>query len=158
MTDQTDTLINTFCFALALFYLLFQCLRLFYPKWALRFEGKYREVQERMRAAGVFLSEKELMRAVPVDAAVRGLLKGNITDEPGIICRSAFRRALAVTSFAVIFMLAMTFGYTDKPEAASYASDMVLVAIGLTLSAVARYRMLLVVTYIAERISEKTKA
>ena len=35
---------------------------------------------------------------------------------------------------------------------------MVLVAIGLTLSAVARYRMLLVVTYIAERISEKTKA
>mgnify|MGYP006874601758 CR=1 FL=1 len=55
-------------------------------------------------------------------------------------------------------MLAMTFGYTDKPEAASYASDMVLVAIGLTLSAVARYRMLLVVTYIAERISEKTKA
>ena len=151
MTDQTDTLINTFCFALALFYLLFQCLRLFYPKWALRFEGKYREVQERMRAAGVFLSEKELMRAVPVDAAVRGLLKGNITDEPGIICRS-------VTAFAVIFILAMTFGYTDKPEAASYASDMVLVAIGLTLSAVARYRMLLVVTYIAERISEKTKA
>ena len=111
-----------------------------------------------MRAAGVFLSEKELMRAVPVDAAVRGLLKGNITDEPGIICRSAFRRALAVTAFAVIFILAMTFGYTDKPEAASYASDMVLVAIGLTLSAVARYRMLLVVTYIAERISEKTKA
>ena len=85
MTDQTDTLINTFCFALALFYLLFQCLRLFYPKWALRFEGKYREVQERMRATGVFLSEKELMRAVPVDAAVRGLLKGNITDEPGIL-------------------------------------------------------------------------
>ena len=38
MTDQTDTLINTFCFALALFYLLFQCLRLFYPEWALRFE------------------------------------------------------------------------------------------------------------------------
>ena len=29
MTDQTDTLINTFCFALALFYLLFQCLGLF---------------------------------------------------------------------------------------------------------------------------------
>ena len=47
MTDQTDTLINTFCFALALFYLLFQCLRLFYPKWALRFEGKYRECAPR---------------------------------------------------------------------------------------------------------------
>ena len=77
---------------------------------------------------------------------------------PGLSAARPFRRALAVTAFAVIFILAMTFGYTDKPEAASYASDMVLVAIGLTLSAVARYRMLLVVTYIAERISEKTKA
>ena len=84
MTDQTDTLINTFCFALALFYLLFQCLRLFYPKWALRFEGKYREVQERMRAAGVFLSEKELMRAVPVDEAVRGFSKATSRMSPGL--------------------------------------------------------------------------
>lgn len=154
MADLSDNFINSICFALALLYLALQAWRLARPFWAMRFEGKLAQLKKLMADNGLTFTEKELRRAVPADYAINTLLHRELTDAREIECRSAFRRALALFAAALLLTMGLGFFYSD-PMAASYTSDLVLLALATVIAACARYRVLKILYYVADRMDEK---
>ncbi len=158
MTALSDQFVNSICFLLALFYLALQCGRLMKPFWAMRFEGKLAELRRLMAQSGLAFTEKDLRRAVPAEAAINGLLFRSMTDARELDCRRAFRRALALFAAAILLTAGLGVFYSDLPMAASYASDLVLLALATVIGACARYRVLRILYFVAERMDAKNAA
>ncbi len=154
MTTEYDQLLNAVCFLLSLLYLALQCGRLMKPLWAMRFEGKLSELQRLMAQSGLHFTEKELRCAVPAEAAINGLLFRAMTDARELDCRRAFRRALALFAAAIVLTAGLGLFYAGVPLAASYASDLVLLALATVIAACARYRVLRILYFVAEKMDE----
>lgn len=140
MSPETEFFAAIFCFVFAIFYFIFQVLRLLYPVWAWRFEKNGAQAMDALKNSTEHTS-KSLMAATPTQACFARLVKAeNLTDE-----EKRFKRRLQQMLFLAAGAAALVYYIRfspDLPEQAdSYATDLLLVALGMSFSALANYRI-----------------
>lgn len=140
MSPETEFFAAIFCFAFAIFYFVFQVIRLLCPVWAWRFEKNGTEAIEALKASSEHTA-KSLATATPTQACFARLVKAqNLTDEEKL-----FKRRLQQKLFMAAAAAALVYYIRFSPElpeqADSYATDLLLVALGMSFSALANYRI-----------------
>lgn len=140
MSPETEFFAAVFCFVFAVFYFVFQVIRLLYPVWAWRFEKDGAQAMAALRASSVHTA-KSLMQANPTQACFARLVKAqNLTDEEKLFKRRLQQKLfLAAAAAALVYYIRFS---PELPEQAdSYATDLLLVALGMSFSALANYRI-----------------
>lgn len=140
MSPETEFFAAIFCFAFAVFYFIFQVVRLLYPVWAWRFEKNGAQAMDALKSSSEHTS-KSLMAATPTQACFARLIKAdNLTDEEKLFKRRLQQKLfMAAASAALVYYIRFSPDLPDQAD--SYATDLLLVALGMCFSALANYRI-----------------
>ncbi len=140
MSPDTEMFAAMLCFGFAIFYFLFQVLRLMFPTWAWKFEKNGPEAIHALSVSEVHTAQS-LRKANPTQGCFARLVHSeNLTDEERVFKRK-LQQMLFLAAGAGVLIYYVRFS-PDLPDMAdSYATDFLIIALGMCFSALANYRI-----------------
>lgn len=140
MSPETEFFSAIFCFGFAIVFFVLQTLRLMFPVWAWKFEKNGREAMAALKASATYTA-KSLTAANPSQACFARLVKAEdlTVDEKMFKRNLQFKLFLAAAAGVLVYWVRFAPELPDQAD--SYATDVLLIALGLAFQALANYRI-----------------